>query len=418
MDDDVIRREVGRAMGSVSVDQLRPDGSVVPDLDVTLTDRTKVDLLLRHLPGAEARKVGSQRYVRFGRQAILYKQITYLGRPWEIYKKRIQIPQAWLAAHAALVSEGLQPRFVGIYHHHDVTIFVDFDPTNYLLGKANNSSAHVSTNDLHQALVNGTFTRLDKNDNRLTVVRARDFADYLSEGVKQRPFDPYFDILRGFNRSVLTGRPITVLEGVKVMHAAHWRNAFQGEWAGFYLEYLLDRYLRSLPSPAAIELVHAKTAGALDFDLRFRDAGATHFLGDLKASDDKGKQAPGNDAVSLQRALAEHGRFWYVIYEHATVKAQDRGDEATIAWNTWRRDAGHTPRSGFDPLSYAGRLKAEVTFNRMMVLEVNEANRHLVLSDFNQGKQQSGDDRALKVHIDKKDVENFILYGERLPPVL
>lgn len=403
-------------MGSIAVDQLLADGSVVQDVDHTLSEREKVGLLTRWLPGAEPRRIGAQRYVRFQDRALLYKQVTHLGRPWAAYKKRIQVPKGWLEAHAALVRAGLRPHFIGIYHHGDVTVFVDFDPETYLRRKANNSAAHVATNDLHQALAQGSFTRVDKNDNRLTSVRSSDLATYLSDGPQDDPLAPFLDPFKELNRTVLTGRSVTVLDAAAQMHAAGWRHAFQAEWAGFYLEHLLDAHLRARPAPTAVELVQQKASRELDFDLVFRDRGGVSFLGDLKASDERGAVAPGNDAVSLERALATHGRFWYVVYEHSTVKARDQGDVATVAWNTWRRDVGYVAGSGkaFDPLSYSRRLKAEVTFTRMMVLEVNPANQRLVLGQFNQGRQPSGAPRAPKVLINKAHVENFIVYGERL----
>ena len=52
----------------------------------------------------------------------------------------------------------------------------------------------------------------------------------------------------------------------------------------------------------------------------------------------------------------------------------------------------------------------------MMILEVNEANFHVVLGGFAQGKQQSGAARALKVMINKRNIDNFLIYSESSLP--
>jgi hypothetical protein len=134
-------------MGSVVVDQIGPDGALVSDVDTTLTETQKNALLLEALPGATAERYAGQRVVRYRNQVILKAQVTYLGIPWESFKKRIQIPRGWVEAHDQALAEGLIPRFVGIYHYDGVTIFVDFYPNTYVMRKANNSAAHVATND-------------------------------------------------------------------------------------------------------------------------------------------------------------------------------------------------------------------------------------------------------------------------------
>ena len=81
-----------------------------------------------------------------------------------------------------------------------------------------------------------------------------------------------------------------------------------------------------------------------------------------------------------------------------------------IAWNEWRRWAGHLGRRDFDPFSYASRFKSAVRFVRMMILEINEANFRDVLGDFNQGGQPDGAARALKVMITKRNIDNYLIF--------
>lgn len=395
-------------MASV-VDQLLPDGTVVGHVDVTLSENQKNSLLVAALPGSSLTTLAGVRAVRFGDEVILKKQVTHLGHPWEAYKKRIQIPKTWLLAAEEAALRDLRIRFVGIYHHGDVTIFVDFEPTTYLRRKANNSAAHVATNDLFQAQTLGQFSRTDRNGNRLTSVRADQFADYLRHGFKSQ--QPQLDVFRSFNRSFLTGARIEALEAVKEMHASRWPDTFQAEWPGFFVEFRLDGYLKTQSAKPLVEYRKNKRKGEYDYDLGILGDHGLEFYGDLKASTITATESPGNDAEDLRRCIGELGRFWYVIYEHETVHSKDHGNTATIEWNQWKHSLGRA-KVPFDPLSYAGRFKASVRFVKMMVLEVNQANFDLVLGEFAQGRQPGGAPRELKVKIRKKDIDNFLIYSE------
>ena len=51
----------------------------------------------------------------------------------------------------------------------------------------------------------------------------------------------------------------------------------------------------------------------------------------------------------------------------------------------------------------------------MFVLELNTANFDVVLRTFAQGRQPDGSARALKVMINKKVIDNFLVYWETAP---
>lgn len=391
------------------MDQLDSSGGLICDVDSILSESVKDELLLAALPGATVEKYYGVRVVRYRNQVILRKQITHLGNPWPPFKKRIQIPQTWIAAERQARGDGLVPRFIGIYHYGLVTIFTDFDPDTYVKRKANNSAAHLATNDLFQALTAGQFSRVDRNGNRLTSVRADEFEAYVQTGYDS--FDPRLEIMKRFNAEFLATGTLDALDATKQMHAAGWPHAFQGEWPGFYLEYRLAEYIRHHGVQHTVAFQQVKNRG-VDYDLVFERATKATFFGDLKASDVTKHEAPGNDAEDIMRCVEQFGRFWYVIYEHRTVHARDRADVATIAWNEWRRSVGHKGRREFDPLSYSRRFKESVRFVRMMVLEVNQANFQIVLGEFAQGKQPNGASRALKVMINKRNIDNFLIYSE------
>ena len=52
-------------MGTVVVDQVGPDGTLLSDVDVTLTTRQKNDLLTSAMPGATVELYAGERVVRF-----------------------------------------------------------------------------------------------------------------------------------------------------------------------------------------------------------------------------------------------------------------------------------------------------------------------------------------------------------------
>lgn len=397
-------------VGTLNVDQITPSGALVQDADTKMSPTQKRELLLTVLPDATLEKYAGVPAARLSDAVILYKQITHMGFPHPEFKKRIQIPKTWPAAYLQAIAEGLTPHFVGIYHYRDVTIFVDYDPHTYAGRKANNSSAWVYTNDLFQAQTLGQFSREDKNGNRITSVRADLFAGYLAGRTEEQ--HPHLDVFAGFNPEFLTGDRLEWIEALEQMHEAQWKDRNQGEWPGFYLEYRLDAFTRLRRHTDLVQFQKAKRKGLLDYDLLLLERGKLDFYGDLKASDIVKHESPGNDAEDLKRCIEEYGRFWYVVYEHRTWHARDNGDLATIAWNEWRRDKGYVAKKGYNELSYARRFKEAVRFERMRVLEINAANFGVVLADFKQGRQPDGASRALKVMINKRNIDNFLIYSE------
>ncbi|WP_218865607.1 hypothetical protein [Nocardioides kongjuensis] len=402
------------AMGSEIVDQIGPDGTLIQDVDTTLSPSRKRELLFDALPGAQIEPYAGRSVVRFRDQVILTKQITHLGRPWDAFKKRIQIPRYWLDIEQRGRADGLTVRFIGVYHYGGTTIFVDFDPSTYIKRKANNSAAHVATNDLFQAQTLGQFSREDKNGNRLTSVRSDQFATYLTRGYEEK--NPHIEVFDRFSESFLDGARIDGLTAVQEMHAAKWPDRFQNEWAGFYVEFRLSRFLEHNGLHDLVVVQKEKRKGEFDYDLRFLNHGVLEHYGDLKASNIAVNDSPGNDAADFFRCLSETGRFWYVIYEHETWHGRDNDNVATIAWNDWRRSVGHVGRSTiYDPLSYAGRFKEAVRFVRVKILEVNQANVAVVLGDFQKDfKQPDGKPRKGKVMIRKKDIDNFLIYTKSI----
>ena len=147
-----------------------------------------------------------------------------------------------------------------------------------------------------------------------------------------------------------------------------------------------------------------KTDDLLDFDLYFRN---DDFYGDLKASDIDKKDAPGNDQDTTLEAINYNGRLCYVIYEHKTRKDTDYNSEMAIA----RMELIGTPYKPGSKISYQTRMKHSVNFKRMIILELNRINMHEILRDFNQGHNSDGNTRNVKFIINKRNIDNFIIYS-------
>ncbi|MBQ7439647.1 MAG: hypothetical protein IJV28_06715 [Paludibacteraceae bacterium] len=341
---------------------------------------------------------------------LLHKAISYLGNPHPVFKKRIQIPDWWqeFCEKAKTAHLDHDIRFIGIYHYQNNVIFADFIKDTYLQHGLHNSSAHIYTNDLYQAVRNGVFHREDQFGNHIYSVRAKDFADYLI-GTKTGDND-LFALFAKFNNGFSFGQWLYAVDKIKEMHGDNWRHWQQAEWAGWFLEYKFNQFTIDNNTLALMKYVGTSNKGhkedLFDFDIWFdRD----QFYGDLKASDIKHNESPGNDQQTFVECINKYDRFWYVIYEHETLKdSEETGFKATIERNQFIRSVipGYTK----DDMSYYKRMKNSVRFIRMTILELNNVTFRDVLSDFNQGKQPDGKSRQKKFQIKKKDMDKYVVY--------
>lgn len=333
---------------------------------------------------------------------LLVRAITYLGYPHKVFKKRIQLPQWFKEAAIDLNTSDTDVRYIGVYHYEGLNLVVDFDTTLYLAGKSHNSSAHIYTNDLYQALCHGIYRKTDAFGNVITAMTLRRFKTYLEQGITKE--DERISIFRGFNEAFPFGQWITAEQAYTTMKEHNWRQWRQAEWAGWLLEYLFSTYIIENHCEAIVVYTGSslkdKNADMPDFDLFFP---AAQHQGDLKVSNIKERVSLGNDQRNVIETINRYGRFWYIIYEHDTIKDSAADDyPATRLWNALL---------GKDnPLSYKDRMKYSVQFKRMEIIEVNRINFHSILSAFNQGVQPDGTKRYPKFKIDKRDIENFIVF--------
>lgn len=346
---------------------------------------------------------------------LLVRTCTYLGNPHPTNKKRVQLP-LWFNEYANTTIEHnpkIEVRYIGVYHygdehHGDNVIFIDFKKDTYLLKKGNNSSAHIYTNDLFQAMTYGVFTKEDYLGNTISAIRRDMFYDYLTNKVVEKK--SLFDLFREFNCGFTFGQWIKALDAIKEMHTNDWHQWRQTEWAGWFLEYRFNKYTIENKVTNQMRYVGSslKHEGDLDFDIRFDE---DDFYGDLKASDISKKETPANDQANFIECIYGHEKFWYVIYEHETIKDSAETDyEATKGRNHYIKsvDASYDK----DEMSYHKRMKNAVRFVRMSIVELNRVNFREALIVFNQGRQADGSARNPKFNINKSVLENdnFVVF--------
>lgn len=339
---------------------------------------------------------------------VLLKNISYLGNPHPVFKKRIQLPDWYQDFCARLKEENLDydVKFIGVYHYKENIVFADFIKDTYLQHGLHNSAAHIYINDLYQGMTYGVFQKTDKYGNIIFAIRNYNLCEYMKGG-KLR--DSIFDIFAKFNNGFPFGRWLQAIDKIKEMHEHNWSQWRQAEWPGWFLEYKFDDFVvkNNLQNRMNYVGQSQKGKGNLDFDICFE---CGNYYGDLKASDIHKKETPGNDQQNLIDCLMQYNKFWYIIYEHETEKDIDHGGEAMKARNEYIKSVD--PHYNKGEKSYAQRMKYSVNFKKMTVLELNPINYKNVLKAFNQGHQPNGTARAPKFNILKKHLndDNFVVF--------
>ncbi len=400
--------------------QLRSDLSLEIDFDQTLT-KNEIKEKLIDLLGEEncsEEKISNHKVLIYRnknniKQVLLFANISYLGGngAHPIFKKRMQLQFSFKQVALAVENDSnYVVRFLGVYHYKGNIVFVDFVKDTYLMKKMHNSAAHVYVNDLYQGMKNGIFKKIDRNNNTLYVVKYIKLKDYLNDDLidNNNKITKIFNLFTRFNYGFPFGQWLKAIKCVEEMKNKSWSQWAQSEWAGWFLEYRFCMYTKTYKTNSYCEYIRQKGKTDLDFDLWFNEVS---FYGDLKSESLLSSDILGNDKESVLEAINKYDKFWYVVYEHETVKDKDKNYEASEFINKLKLDSGKWPKGKpYDPHSYGNRLKNSVKYTKMYIVEVNRINYGDVLSDFNQGRQPNGDPRNQKVSISKKILDNFIIY--------
>lgn len=388
-------------------EQITSSLSLVFDYDHTMSKMNDFESVFRDALGdIEIIKYGSERIhpIKYSHNNqdtyFLTGAITWLGEPHPAYKKRLQL-KPWFKDFYYEYSnkENSEVRIVGVYRYDNQHIFVEFNVDNYKENKFNNSSAHVYSNDLYHALIQDYFEKIDQKGNKIITIQSTKFKRYIDGDVEENNI---FDLFSKFNCTFPFDSWIPAVSAISEMKSKEWYQWKGTEWAGWFLEYLVNEFIEKEHCENTMKYIKNKRAGEIDLDLYFeKDA----FYGDLKASDIKNKTMPGNKKENVINAIS-HGKLWYIVYEHETKKDTDFNSEMAIA----RMKLKGIPYHDGEHIEYESRMKHSVNFKKMFIFEVNKINKHL-LNDFNQGHNSDGNPRSVKFNIPKDAFDNFIIYS-------
>lgn len=374
-------------------------GGVVEDYGEILSPKEITDVLLSYFPNAKVDETGNIYGTIYGKDYCVFpKNISYLGIPHPIYKKRIQIPNSFLDLYNKNKRKGITTLLIGIYSYRDTLLFCDFDTSKYVYNKINNSSAHVYTIDLLNGYRNGLFKKKDNRQNIITVFNKNNIEDFLNNKIEDNHSSgvDVFDTLDEFFSSMY--KEWYGLECYAEMIEKGFNNKHQPEWPGFYLEFKLKEYLETHEDKMnIIKYVQNKKQGDIDLDLYFPKL---KMYGDLKMHSNLSGAIQGNDYQTIMDITDEQS-IYYVVCNHETVKDKDKNYEVTEYWNNiLNKD---------DKRSYGSKMKNSVRLTSYYILEINKYNREY-LTQFNQGKNSDGSPREPKIMISNKNINNFLVH--------
>ena len=330
---------------------------------------------------------------------FLTASLTWLNNPHPFFKKRLQLKSWYKDFYQNKMNEkNIKIHLIGLYHYEENIIFTEFKTEDYINKKMHSSSAHIYSNDLYQAMINTYFTKKDSRNNTITTIQYKNFKDYIENNLKKSNIQEIFE---KFNKDFIFNKWLKADEAINEMKDNNWYGWKQTEWAGWFLEYKVNNFLKTKNYENIMIYVGNQKNNIIDFDLYFK---RDNFYGDLKASDINQKEILGNDKENVENAINNYGKLWYIIYEHETIKDKDKNSEMAIK----RMNLIGKKYEIDSEISYKDRMKHSVKFLKMKIFEVNKINMNEILSDFNQGKQPTGEKRNLKIKINKKELNKYI----------
>ena len=381
------------------IEQINKKGKIVLAKDKPLKKKGIFDILSNFFDKINSISGGFQVFLNRKKYIILIKNITYLGHPHPIFKKRIQIPEKW---NKIIKNENVL--LLGIYHYKDNIIFTSFDKK--IRGKS--SSAHVHTIDIIKAIEYGVFRKTDKNGNNLIVFRQDKFQEVFKKIVKNKKVENVKEIKLFEDFSLGLNKDWEGISAYKEMIKSKFSQALQPEWTGFYLEYKFEMFLdKNNKYKKICKYVRNKKVDDFDFDLVFIKS---RFLGDLKTHSLSSSAILGNDKIKFYKLLKKDGKVWYVVFN---LEYKMDKNYNCIVCNFWNIQLNKLKKKNKKLDSYCNRMKKSGILLSMNILEFNQFNEKYI-SNFEQGKQPNGRSRNPKIKIYKKNIENFVIYRKTL----
>ena len=396
-------------------EQVLKNGNIVEDYDQTLTSK-QIKELLFGLFKPVIKEDGKQ-FVLYNKIGLLACNITYLGNPHPIYKKRIQLKTYYLDYLKRNSSNNIQTIYLGIYTYNKTRLFVVFEPTTYAGKKSHNSSAHIYSINLQYAQRAGSFSKIDAFGNSIHVFNTYEFVRY----IKKMAGDPIHietdEILKAINDYVVSFKSVIKPEwkGIdcyKEMVSASDNNAKQGEWPGWYFEYLFKKYLKDNKS-SSIEWHSSKKEDEIDLDLKFKNHDWVY--GDLKADQIK-HDILGNSLECLDTVIRDNkGIVYYICCLYKAEKDSDHNYEVSKYWNNLRDEDKRYSSEEELKNRYGKRMKYSVKPEMLCVLKIDSIMYEILRKNpFNQGLNSNGQDRKPKLKVTKDMINALSVYSEQI----
>lgn len=393
------------------VEQITRTGGIVLDYDQTLTAK-EINALMNELFNPVLKKDGKQ-FVLYDKIGILACNVTYLGHPHPLYKKRIQLKSYYPQYLAKNAAKNIKTLFVGIYTYKKTRLFVVFEPGTYAGKKSHNSSAHVYSINLQYAQKAGKFDKVDAFGNVIKVFNTYEFVRYiktLGGEILSGITDEDLTNLINERFSKFKNNIPNVWNGIDCYHElliAHDKNARQGHWEGWYFEYLFKKFLNE-NHINDIEWCADKKDGGIDLDIKFTKKEWAY--GDLKA-DQIGHDIQGNAFDPLDKVIKDHnGVVYYVCCLFKSEKDSQHGYQVTRFWNTLR-DEPYTSEEDIKN-RYGKQMKFSITPKRICVLKIDSIIYDILKRNpFAQGLNSDGNERKPKLKVNKDMIEALTVFS-------
>jgi hypothetical protein len=398
----------------VEVSQIDDEGSETLGFDRKLSVK-QIEELIGTVFGKLVSKAGKE-FVLAEKVGLLVANVTYLGIPHPVGKKRIQIKSYYPEYLRKNSEEGMKTAYVGVYSFPKKPLFVVFEPGTYAGKASNNSSAHVQIFDLQYGMKAGAYRKTDAFGNVLTVFDEAHFKEHVLSLAGIRPIAEeaeYRDRVMGYLSSFLASVPSGEWLGsdcYSKMAEAKSANALQGEWEGFFFEHLFKEYLREKPTDD-VEWGSGKKESEVDLDLSFPKA--KWFFGDLKTDNWK-SDILGNDMKTMEKVLELNGgRIWYVVMKFSSEKDSLYGYAVTRFWDKLR-GGKYTEQDYRDMKGHFGsRMKFSVKPKIFEILNIDATALSIMKTKggiFAQGKNSDSKPRGPKIKIGPEMEEALTIF--------
>lgn len=396
-------------------EQIDRTGRIVLDYDQILK-RNEIKKLLFDMFNPIIRQDRKQ-FILYGKIALLVCNVTYLGNPHPLSKKRIQLKKYYLDYLNENELKGLKTLYLGIYSFKKTRLFVIFEPSTYATKKSHNSSAHIHTINLQYAQLAGKFEKIDAFSNKIMVFNSYEFIRFIKalggEFVYNNE-ENFFELISNY-LSVFKDKIKKEWLGIdcyKEMMLAKDNNFRQSEWQGRYFEFLFKKFLLEHPTSEIFWHSEKKNNG-IDLDLKFD---RNRVYGDLKA-DQIEHDILGNSFECLDKVLVEnHGTVYYICCLYRSEKDSDHNYQVTRYRNNFIRD----PKRKYDndkelKNNYGKKMKYSVFPKILCVLKIDETMYSILKKKpFQQGRNSNGKERKAKLKIDKNIIDALTVYVQKI----